>query len=330
MKAGGRSLPAAAVIESRGDGGHPVEPLAQEILVFGNPISGMGRGLRIAQDVVESASRAGCDARLYLEHPATIPDDWMPRSPDGVVVAIGGDGTLRCVVDRLLKYFDASSASRMPSLLAVPLGTANLVAGHLHSRWRPSRTGAEVLEAICKRTTRKLDIATVNGQAMLAVAGVGFDAAVIHELSSTRRGPITYADYLIPTVRSIARYRFRPLTVSIDGHELIHDTPAIAFIGNIPEYGAGFSVTPMAKSDDGMLDLCVLPCGSLQELFELGVICGTGLQAGSERSMYQRGRHIEIAASEPVPVQIDGEESGFTPASFDLLDRQLTFIVPNR
>lgn len=304
-----------------------VNRATQDILVFGNPISGMGRGLRIAQDVVEFAGRAGFNARLYLEHPATLPEDWMPAGADDVVVAIGGDGTLRSVVDRLLKV---GGRERMPAILTVPLGTANLVAGHLHSRWRPSRTGADVLEAIRRGTTQRLDVARVNGQAMLAVGGVGFDAQVVHELASKRRGPITYAHYLMPTVRSIAGYRFRPITVSVDGSVLVHERPAIAFVGNIPEYGAGFSVTPMARSDDGLLDLCLLPCGSLQELFELGVICGTGLQVGHDRVVYRRAKHIEITTSEPVPVQIDGEESGFTPVSFDLLEQQLTFIVPSR
>jgi diacylglycerol kinase family enzyme len=301
--------------------------VTEDILVFGNPISGLGRGLAIAQQVTESAQSAGFNARMYLEHPSSIPDSWIPQDPAGVVVAIGGDGTLRGVVDRLLR---SSAAGRpVPQILTVPLGTANLVASHLGCRWKKNQIGAEVLRAIRADKRRKLDVATANGQAMLAVGGVGFDAHVVHGLSARRRGPITYADYFVPTVRSIAGYRFNPLTITVDSQTVLQDTSAIAFVGNIPEYGAGFSVTPTARSDDGELDVCILPCRSWQELFELGCICGTGQQVASERVIYRRAKHVEISSDSPVPVQIDGDESGFTPVTFALLDQQLTFIVPS-
>ncbi len=297
----------------------------EDILVCGNPISGMGRGISIAQGVTEFAQRAGIHARMHLEHPSQLPADWIPAER-GVVVAVGGDGTLRGVVDRLLRHADAGGA--LPRVVTIPLGTANLVATHLGCKWKGNRIAADVLRAIHSGCERKFDIATANGRAMLAVGGVGFDAQVVHELASRRRGPITYADYVLPTVRSLAGYRFDPVTITVDTEEVLRDTPAIAFVGNIPEYGAGFSVTPTARSDDGELDVCILPCRNWKELFELGVICGSGQQLESERAIYRRAKTVQISSSSPVPVQIDGDESGFTPVVFSLLGRQLTFIVP--
>ena len=116
------------------------------ILVFGNPISGLGRGLAIAQSVCETALAAGIDCRLWLQHPSAVADDWIPQQPDGVAIAIGGDGTLRSVVERLLRF--AETGRPMPQLLTIPLGTANLVATHLGSRWRPDRIIRDVLLAV--------------------------------------------------------------------------------------------------------------------------------------------------------------------------------------
>lgn len=297
---------------------------AEDILVFANPISGLGRGLSIAQSVTEAAQRSGFNARMYLEHPSLLPESWLPDDPAGVVIAIGGDGTLRGVVDRLLR----STGRPLPRILTIPLGTANLVATHLHSRWKRNHIERDVLHAIRHGNLRKLDIATANDHAMLAIGGVGFDAQVVHELSSHRRGPITYADYVLPAMRSIAGYRFHPITITADSQVVLRDTAAIAFVGNIPEYGAGFSVTPTARSDDGELDLCILPCTNWQDLLELGCICGTGQQVASQRAIYRRVKQVEISSDTPVPVQIDGDEGGFTPVVFSLLDRQLTFIVP--
>jgi diacylglycerol kinase (ATP) len=298
----------------------------RNILIFANPISGQGRGLRIADSIAAEAHSAGYHVELYFSLPTTAPDAVIPE--DGVVIAVGGDGTLRCVVDRLLTATAAGRA--MPPMMTVPLGTANLVARHLRCKWNERQIGRELLRAIDAGAGQQLDISRVNGNAMLAVAGVGFDAQVVHDLCARRKGPITYADYLLPTFRSITGYRFPAVSLAIDGRSIADDVPGIAFVGNIPEYGAGFSVTPKARADDGLLDVCFLPCNSWQDLFELGVICGAEHQIHSERAIYRRGRHVEITSAVQVPLQIDGDGSGFTPVTIDLLDQQVTFIVPAR
>jgi diacylglycerol kinase family enzyme len=301
----------------------------RNILIFANPISGSGRGLRIADGLAGAARAAGHQVAVYLSHPSQAPAEVIPAGRDAVVVAIGGDGTLRCVVERLLAASSEHPAhAAVPPIVTVPLGTANLVATHLGCKWKRGHIGDQIMHAISADHRRPFDVTAVDGKAMLAVLGVGFDAHVVHDLCARRKGPITYADYALPVVRSILAYRFPPISIRVDGKPAVTDTQAIAFVGNIPEYGGGFSVTPKAKSNDRLLDVCILPCRNWQHLFELGAICGVGLHIGTERAIYHRGKHVEISASERVPVQIDGDEGGFTPVTLDLLPRQLTFIVP--
>lgn len=297
---------------------------ATEVLILANPISGQGRGVRIAHDLVAAATSASVRATIFTDHPSTLPADRVPIGT--TVVVVGGDGTLRSVIDRLITLFP--DPHPLPNVAIVPLGTANLMAHHLGCMWKSQHIGQQVIAAILAGRRKPIDLASVNGKAMLSVSGAGFDARVVHELAACRTGPITYADWLLPAFRSILGYRFPPITVSLDGQPVLKDRPAIAFIGNIPEYGIGFSVTPAARPDDGLLDVCILPCESWQQVMELGVLCGSRNQVSSERAIYQRARHIEIASPAEVPIQIDGDEAGFTPLSVDLLPRQLTFIVP--
>lgn len=293
------------------------------ILILANPISGMGRGLRIADELVRAASAAGIRATIYTQHPCTLPAELLDSASD--VVIVGGDGTLRCVVDRLIELCPQPKA--LPEVALVPLGTANLMAHHLGCMRTGSPIGPQVVQAIVAGRRRRIDLATANGKVMLSVAGVGFDAKVVHELAAVRNGPITYANYILPIMRSLVGYRFAPLSVTLDGRAVLTETPAIAFVGNIREYGTGFSVTPAARPDDGLLDACILPCATWQQVIELGLLCGSQLQVSSDRAIYRRAKKIQITSPAQVPVQVDGDEAGFTPLAVDLLPRQLTFIV---
>ena len=86
--------------------------------------------------------------------------------------------------------------------------------------------------------------------------------AIVHELDRTRSGPIDLTSYAMPAALAFQSYSYTPISVEIDGRFAFGPKPALVFIGNVPEYGTGFPVLPLARSDDGVLDVCILPCES--------------------------------------------------------------------
>ena len=219
-----------------------------------------------------------------------------------------------------------------PPLLVVPLGTANLMGRHLGIRWvgrdaggpgerRRSRRGRVVL----------LDAGRSNGTLFLLMVGVGFDGAVVHELARVRKGPIGYANYVLPAALALEDYQYPPLRVTVDEREVFAAAPAVAFVGNVAEYGTGFPILPKARPDDGLLDVCVIPCRSPLDLAHYFLRAAAGEHLQEENVVYVRRparADRDAGSDDPVPVQVDGDAAGHTPVAIDLLPVRLPFIVP--
>jgi diacylglycerol kinase (ATP) len=296
-------------------------PCTDQIMVFANPIAGRGVGAKIAAELKRQFSREGLRVRTFLDKPS----DWRDEdlcSPARAAIVIGGDGTLRGVAERLLK------AGSVPPLLPVPLGTANLMGRHLGIRWNLPTVARQVSRAVGAGKIRQLDAGRANDQLFLLRAGIGFDAQVVYHLDRLRRGPIQVWDYALPAALSLLSPPVWPLRVSLDGQEIFPEQSGLAFVGNLSEYGTGFPVLPYAKADDGLLDVCVLPCKSHVDLVRLFLLAAAGEHVQSEGVVYQRGKHVQIDSPGQVMVQVDGDPAGHTPVRIDLLPTQLPFIVP--
>jgi diacylglycerol kinase family enzyme len=208
------------------------------------------------------------------------------------------------------------------------MGTANLMGKHLGVSWSDENIGEEVSEALELGNVRQLDVARTSGGIFLLMAGVGFDAWVVHELDRVRDGPIDFLNYIMPAVKAIAEYQFPTLQVMVDGKTVFEKAPALALVGNIREYGTGFAILPQARPDDQLLDVCVMPCASPRDLIKLALSAAAGEHVHQEGVVYVKGQRVRIESTTPVPVQVDGEPAGQTPVDIDLLPCRIPFIVP--
>jgi diacylglycerol kinase (ATP) len=304
-------------------------------LIFANPISGRGRAATLAHSLEKRLQSAGKSVRVFLQSPEKLPDDALASSSS--VIVIGGDGTLRGVVGRLLQTRTAPpqapphapphSLLPFPPVLLVPMGTANLMAQHLGFRWPARHPEERILAALEARRLVHIDAATANGEPFLLMAGVGLDARIVHELHRQRTGPITRASYIRPLIQAFGRYAYPPLRVSVGGRVVFDTAPGVAFVANVAEYGTGFAILPQARADDGLLDVCVLPCRSTSDAMGHLLAAAAGEHLHGAGVVVTRGRKIVIDSPHPVPVQLDGEAAGHTPLEIGLLKGRIPFIV---
>ncbi|GIW75350.1 MAG: protein BmrU [Phycisphaerae bacterium] len=297
--------------------------MRKRVLIFANPLSGRGQACSIIDRLIPTLQQAGYDPHPFVEHIRTldvIPD---PSSVHAIVI-LGGDGTLRITVQKLT---DLMPVSQIPPILVIGLGTANLMQKHLGLRYSAQKLPEQVVHLLDQKRVARLDVARVNEQISLLMISCGLDSEVVRRLSEVRRGPITRWSYLPPILRSLKTYRFVPLSVRVDG-QLVHDRqPAQVFVGNVAEYGTGFPVLNQASSTDRQLDVCVMPCQSVDELIRLTMLTTIGRHSDAPGVIYTRGQQVEIASREPIPIQVDGDSLGSTPARIDLLEEPLGLIV---
>ena len=334
--------------------------------VLANPRAGRGRGEVTAGAVAATLRAAGYETTSTFEHPATA--DAPAERPDAVVV-VGGDGTLRAGVERLISLYGQDA----PPVLPVAMGTANLMGQYLglprsvldigvegvksvaqgpamrvlDRPGRPwqrvrrlvrrllpdddtlaERTAAGVLSALRRGQTTPLDLAQANGRLFLLMAGVGFDAHVVHALDQRRSGPIGLTSYALPAASAVAGYGFPPVRVEVDGRWLFGPRPGIVMVANVPHYGTGFPIVPAARPDDGLLDVVCLPASSRPELAKLFALAAVGGHLSAPGVARAAGRSVRVTADAPVPVQVDGDPGGTLPLQIEMLDARVRLIRP--
>ena len=251
---------------------------------------------RVAARCAAVATAAGWDwllAETTTEDPGTGLARQAADAGARLVVAVGGDGTVRACAQAL--------AGTAVPLAIVPRGTANLAARALGL---PARLNAALACAFGGHE-RRIDLATADGITFVAMAGLGTDAAVVGATPArlkTTAGWLAYA--AVGTWHT--RGRHAAFGISLDGTPLAATAGSVV-VGNAGLLPGGFRLLPDARLDDGELDVGVLAPSSL---LDWGVVARRVLAASRRddaRLARYRARRVEIRADRDLPRQVDGE-----------------------
>lgn len=280
-----------------------------------NPRSGSGKRRRALLELVQGLRSHGLRPRVFSRR-----DDltkWMARPERRAalkcLVAAGGDGT----VGDLLNRFPG-----VP-LAVLPLGTENLLARYIGV----TRCGHRLAEVIAAGKTRTLDVCQLGDRRFLLVASAGFDADVIHCLEARRKGNISHLSYLPAIWDAVRRFQYPELKVFVDDVE-IPLSGRMALVFNLPMYAFRLPVACCANGEDGQLDLRLFQRPRLTQLVRYcyHILCRR--HETLKDVQVRTGRRIRIESAAPVPIQVDGDSAGFTPAEITVLPGALTLIVP--
>lgn len=264
------------------------------ILAIVNPVAGGDPQLLLDQLIAESTDHVAIDVLRTTkpgdaEHIASSLDDSIPYS---IVVAIGGDGTVREIVSGLYQ----ASMPKPPILLVAPAGTGN---SNYRAFWEDA-PWEEVVRSIFTEdiAVRSIDLAYIEELQRVVVLGAGV-GVIADGLVTARSLQGSGRDlYLQAAFQTLQNFQPVPVRVSVDGN-IISDSRIINISIGGGRYRAGnFQPLPRSFLDDHALDVSVLE--ECDHPLEAAALALSGDFTEHDAVKYGRGKQVVIE-------RLDGE-----------------------
>jgi len=215
-----------------------------------------------------------------------------------VVIVAGGDGTVAPAATALLET--------NATLGILPFGSFMNIANGLGIPLTP----IDAARVIAERRIKRADAGEVAGKVFFETCGIGLDADAFGAARLAERGRWR------PALRRVLRWATaspQQVEITVDGKTERHRVLQILIV-NSPYYGWAFPVVPKADMTDGVLDVAIFPRkGRLDLLRWMIEIWRRGRPGKPPRLL--RGKVIDIAASQAVPVHADGQIAGRLPVT---------------
>jgi diacylglycerol kinase (ATP) len=222
-----------------------------------NPIAGMKNKKRIENSILR-AFAPGEALVIYSEgqgHAQKIASEFV-RKATPYCIAVGGDGTVNEVASALVNTDTV--------LGIIPAGSGNGLSNYLHI----PHVVKQAIEVIQHNFIRTIDAGKLNDQYFFCTCGIGFDALVGHDFArGNQRG---LPGYIRSALKQFIRYRPKKYRLKIDGQK----QKVRAFLitmANAGQYGNNFYISPGAKIDDGLLDICIVKPFPKAAVLPLGI-----------------------------------------------------------
>jgi diacylglycerol kinase (ATP) len=239
-----------------------------------------------------------------------------------LVLAAGGDGTVRAVAEHLA---DAAAAV---DLGIIPLGTGNLLARNLDV---PLGDIPAAFVRALDGETRAIDVGWVEvdlaeerqRHAFLVMVGFGIDAHMIAETDEDLKDKAGWLAYVESLGRALAASEVVPFHITKDGQPARDEEGHTLLIANCGSLQGGITLLPDAEPDDGELDYLVLSAEGIGQW--LGTLKTMMWDNGLKRLVsdsddvtntdsvnHGRAKTLDVSLPEARNFEIDGEEIGET------------------
>lgn len=264
----------------------------ETIDIIANPSSGKGNGAKCLATVTRYLSERSVPYRTHsttgVGHGKLLAQQICANGAK-TVVALGGDGTFH----EVLNGVDFAETR----LGFIPAGRGNDFArGTNAASLDPVRAVADIVRGIPK----DIDYLQIGDKRCLNIGGTGLDVEVLLKTAKSKNR-FTYVSSLF---RCLLKYKPYPVEVTVNGETHAYNC-IMAGVCNGTQFGGGIRLCPVARADDGKMDLVIMEKPKhVPTVFVM--------------PKFVKGKHMQkpythhilcdsVRIATPAPVQLDGE-----------------------
>jgi len=247
------------------------------------------------------------------------------------VVAVGGDGTANEVANG---FFDAAGNPfrKKAGLGIIPRGTG----GDFRKTFGWTTGLEEAAGRLKGDALRSIDVGRITftgndgkptSRIFVNVASAGVSGRVDFEVNRTTKALGGKVSFAWGSFKAMLRHRDVPVRVRFDDGPVETFPATVLAIANGQFFGGGMWIAPDARPDDGQFDVTLWTGYGLTDFVTRASAIYDGTHVKFPKTRTLRARKVEMDADSEVLLDVDGEQPGRLPATFEILPGALKLKV---
>jgi YegS/Rv2252/BmrU family lipid kinase len=263
---------------------------------------------------------------LFTERPGHMTELARAAAAAGteLVVVVGGDGSINEAANGLV--------GTGAELAVLPNGTGQ---DFVRTHGIPSDLDAAV-DVVLHGVAREIDAGRVTYRTWAGeeaqrhfanVASAGMSGAVAQRANQMSKALGGRTTFFYALVRVFFTWENTELTVELDSETRtgrMHDV----VVANGRWHGGAMLLAPDARPDDGLFDVLLIGDVTKADFVRTVPKIYRGTHLSHPKVEVVRSSRVRVDATEPLPIELDGEQVGTTPATFEIVPGALRIRVP--
>ena len=258
----------------------------------------------------------------------TAPDDATEiacralRDGSDFIVVVGGDGTTNEVVNG---FFNGDRLINNEAVLGIIcVGTG---ADFVKTLGIP-RTIPEAAAVLGGKSFIRCDVGRIRcrnrsggeiERYFINIADFGIGGEVVDRVNRTTKIFGGFASFFIGMLRAALSYRNQPVEIVIDDKPIGERIVKNIVVANGQYFGGGMRIAKDARLDDGLFEVIILGDLGMIETLRMLRRMYSGDIIGVNKVERFQARTLKATASGRILLDVDGEQIGMLPASFEIL-----------
>ena len=287
-----------------------------------NPYGGGKKGPKILKDVLPLFEQKNIELNIieteYAGHNRDLANQLNMDGYDGFC-CIGGDGTLNEVINGLLTRKDR---------LKFPIG---LITGGTGNSFMHDLEWLDPTEAATKIISDKrrfIDVFSCNtdGKTFYGFNILGWGIPTDANILADKLRWMGPQRYNFASIIEVLRHKKRFARVIIDNNSIGADFAFIIGCNTI-HTGKGMRMAPLARLNDGLIDLIIVRKVSRFKLLKLFPKVFSGKHIGDPGVDYRQVKQFKIMSEDKSQLNLDGEVLGSTPVEVKILPKEVEILI---